>query len=416
MGLRLSDKSKQIGLLRPGLTLLSVACHTVSAGRHLLEFGIARADGEYLTQVILLLSISFLASVAGIWVLKGSSQLLVFAMQFGAVILAGYPSGIHIGHDGVLFVSTVVTVVAMTRRPFSFVVPGVFLVSYILVILLSDTPAAISAWYTRFNAVTTAVVSVAIVIVFVETLRGMRASFSESNKRNERLNKTVFRLMDMNLRFQDQASELSEQSVTNERLRISREVHDTVGYSTTNIMMMMQAAAELAPKNATKLQDLLGQARTQAKEGYEEARRALYQLRAGDAKSEMGSRTIEKMIARFREVTGMRIRVEYGNMPSTLGDSLDHLLYKLVQEGLTNVFRHGRATEVLILFWLSQDELSIVIHDDGIGSSQLTEGIGFRGIRERLQPFHGSMRAGNVSNGFELQARIPIESKASGDE
>ena len=75
---------------------------------------------------------------------------------------------------------------------------------------------------------------------------------------------------------------------------------------------------------------------------------------------------------------------------------------------MTNAFRHGKATKIRIYFHAADEFLNITIIDNGVGSTQIMEGIGIAGMKERLGEFHGDLSLHNGIDGFEIKARIPL--------
>lgn len=106
-------------------------------------------------------------------------------------------------------------------------------------------------------------------------------------------------------------------------------------------------------------------------------------------------------------------------MPSELPAEVEKLLYRLIQEGLTNAFRHGKASEVHISFWYDRGNLTIRIRDNGRGEtleaneegtlSSERPGIGLAGLREQVEQRGGRFQAGAVMGGFLLEATLPKE-------
>jgi signal transduction histidine kinase len=131
-------------------------------------------------------------------------------------------------------------------------------------------------------------------------------------------------------------------------------------------------------------------------------------LRAVSARKIGNFEAIQRIAEAFQTATGVAVRIEYGNLPRFFGNGLDRFIYRFIQEGMTNAFRHGMATSIRVLFWVQDRTLSVTIHDNGRGANNLQEGIGLRGMRERVNEFSGTFKAANVADGFELIARIPI--------
>lgn len=224
-----------------------------------------------------------------------------------------------------------------------------------------------------------------------------------------RLDQAVRQLTEANLGFQKVASAVREQSAEDERKRISREIHDSIGYALTNLIMMMEAAIRLAPEEDIRLRDLLARAREEAQLGLNETRRALRMLRAITQDEVRALSAIQRLVTIFRQSTGVEVQVNYCNAPQSFGMEADQTIYRMVQEGLTNAFHHGRATLIRLQFWQEPNAIRVILWDNGSGGEDVTEGIGLSGMRERIEHVGGTLRFGRVVNGFELSAWIPLE-------
>jgi signal transduction histidine kinase len=224
-----------------------------------------------------------------------------------------------------------------------------------------------------------------------------------------RLDETVAELSNSNVRLQDLVFRTQEESRVSERQRVATEIHDTVGYTLTNLIMMMEAATDLVlHDDPQEFETLMQAAREQATTGLEETRRSLRQLRDYNEPPTRGLPAIAKLVEAYRRTGLVVVQVHYGNVPLSLGDAVDAALYHLVQEGLTNALRHGKATHITILLWISDGRLAVTIRDNGGGTDNIVEGIGFAGMRERVRPFGGTFVARNVMGGFEVKAVIPL--------
>jgi signal transduction histidine kinase len=131
--------------------------------------------------------------------------------------------------------------------------------------------------------------------------------------------------------------------------------------------------------------------------------------------AELTYSTINTIAKAFEAATGVVVTIEYGNLPNQVDDDVMLVLYRLIQEGMTNSFRHGRATRIMIIFGYDAGEIHVVIRDNGHGAAEITDGIGFAGMRERLSALSGQLEARNVVNGFELLATIPDKAAAFKD-
>ena len=229
-----------------------------------------------------------------------------------------------------------------------------------------------------------------------------------------RLDLAVAKLSEANLSYQQYASRAEQLSMIEERKRITREIHDVIGYTMTNVIMMMEAVTDMMRRDPGKVQELVNTARQNAEEGLDEIRHALHLLRAQEQPPGTSLEAIVKLARVYQFATGVQVVLELGNLPSTLEGPLEETIYHLVQEALTNSFRHGKATLVKIMLWLTDSRLMVNIWDNGIGIGTLKEGIGLAGMRERLARMNGGLRLENLPDGFKLTAEIPLSAALQG--
>ncbi|TVQ19836.1 MAG: sensor histidine kinase [Spirochaetaceae bacterium] len=234
-----------------------------------------------------------------------------------------------------------------------------------------------------------------------------REALVEHSRRIVNLEQAFQQLTDSNLGLQLYASTAETESAGRERTRITRELHDSVGYALTNIGMMMKAARVLMECDQQKLAQMIDETQTTANEALREARRILYRLRSVDDETYQGIWAISRLVKAYRLATDVDVEVHYGNLEWSLGRQIDRAFYRLVQEALTNAYRHGGATKVRITMWMGNDEVVLQVWDNGRGAQVVNEGIGLAGMRERMREIGGALSAGNTPDGFEVTARMP---------
>lgn len=226
--------------------------------------------------------------------------------------------------------------------------------------------------------------------------------------RIRQLDSVIERLSATNLGYQTYAHEAAAKSQVEERLRISRELHDIVGYTFTNNIMMMEAAITKIHKEPDRVRVLIDLARDNAKTGYEKIREALYILRSNEMKKTPSIERIRKMMRVFQVATQIDVRVNFTNFPTDLEDEVESFFYHFVQESLTNAFLHGAATRIDVSLFQTPRGLSASVSDNGVGGASFHEGIGIRGMRERLAPLNGTLEIRNLGRGFELLVDVPL--------
>lgn len=201
-----------------------------------------------------------------------------------------------------------------------------------------------------------------------------------------------------------------------ERRKISRELHDSVGQSLV--------AAKLALANLKKR---LGIAESELKEFHEveiAVEEALAEVRTVShllhppTLDLMGLRmSIVSYAAGFQERTGIQSSVEMPDSLPQVDTDTEAALFRVVQESLTNVHRHARASTVAIRVAVAPNEFQLSIYDNGVGLAQgHREGIGIQGMRERLAELNGTLTIeAGYNGGSTIVAKIPLSPSNGSD-
>ncbi len=222
-----------------------------------------------------------------------------------------------------------------------------------------------------------------------------------------RLNGAVSELSKANLGYQNYANEAANRSQREERLRITRELHDIIGYTFTNNIMMLEAAVSKINKDPERVEKLIELARENAKTGLEKIRHSLYLLRSSEPPRTTSIQRIHKLIQVFSVATGVEVRAEYGGAPDDIDEEREKFFFYFLQEALTNAFRHGGATRIRVYLSRAHGTIFASVLDNGRGAESIREGIGIAGMRERLATLNGRLRIMSSPNGFEIVGEIP---------
>jgi signal transduction histidine kinase len=197
-----------------------------------------------------------------------------------------------------------------------------------------------------------------------------------------------------------------------ERLRIAREVHDTVAHAIAVINVQAGVTAHVLDRRPQQAREtLVTIAQTSA--------RALGELRAilgvlrdpddGDAPAP-GLRRVEELAGMARQA-GLDVEVEVGAPPRELPSAVDQAAYRIVQEAITNVIRHAGRARVLVSVSYGPGGLELRVADDGRGPSGDADGAGrgIVGMRERAGLLGGELTAGpRPGGGYQVRARLPL--------
>ena len=224
---------------------------------------------------------------------------------------------------------------------------------------------------------------------------------------NERLDALYSDLLDANVQLEEYARESVKMAETKERNRLAREIHDTIGHALTGIITGIDACMALmdvAPEVAKKQLGAIGEV---ARQGMTDVRRSVRALRP-DALEKFDlenalSRTINDMCT----ATNAEIEYQCDTRLDCFTEDEEDMIYRIVQESITNAIRHGHANYIRVLIGCTGDTLQISVKDNGIGCKDIKEGFGLHHMKERLEMLGGSLRY-NGKEGFEVEACIPI--------
>jgi len=239
----------------------------------------------------------------------------------------------------------------------------------------------------------------------------MRGKLDAAESLNQQFDIALSRLSEANIGFQQYADTVKRASVMDERKRISREIHDAIGYTLTNIVVLSQQAIDIVGPEEGKLSVFLANIHQQSKDGLRDIRGSLRELRKMDEHKPKALNVVRRIIEIFKETTGIEVDFQPGNVTWNLDDCTNAFIYRMMQEGLTNSFRHGKSTRIRVAFWYEADVLSVSIWDNGSGCAEVVPGIGLSGMRERAEQLGGRVAAIGQVDGFKLTAYIPCESR-----
>lgn len=239
--------------------------------------------------------------------------------------------------------------------------------------------------------------------------RLFRDRYASGRRSEDRLGRSILRLAQTNVELQEYAVQAERSATERERKRLAREVHDAMGYTLTNLVMMMEAAVDLTGASDAALRSHLERAQDQAREGILEVRRTLQSVRTAEAPAAEGLQAVHRLVQTLNAATHVKLRLHLGDAPLSLGPEADRVAYRLVQEGISNALRHGNASEISIGFSRWEAGVRVSISDNGVGSAALKEGLGLLGMRERIAQAGGRFEIqSGPREGTRLSAWIPL--------
>jgi signal transduction histidine kinase len=202
-------------------------------------------------------------------------------------------------------------------------------------------------------------------------------------------------------------------AVAEERTRIARELHDVVAHAVSVMVLQVGAVRHRLPEDLGQDRDALCNVEEAGRTALAEMRSLLGALRLdGEEAALAPSPTLAAVDRLAADVTaaGLRVETRVEGEPVELPQALELSAYRIVQEGLTNALKHGRAHSAVVTMRYLPVELELEVRDDGRGVSP-TDGLGHGlvGIGERVKIFGGRVSAGpSDDGGFTLRAVLPL--------
>jgi len=208
-------------------------------------------------------------------------------------------------------------------------------------------------------------------------------------------------------------------AVTEERLRIARELHDLTAHSISVMTLHASGVRRLLYDDQVAERAALEAVERTGRESLAEMHRLLGVLRSPATISSSESDDTFQPPARLARVEELIVAARGAGINAhlqTVGDverlpaGVDLAAYRIVQEAVTNVLRHASATRLDCLIGVGHGELRLEVIDDGRGLlSQRSDGHGFTGMRERVQMYGGSLEVGpQPDGGFAVRAVLPV--------
>ncbi|MFB4263368.1 sensor histidine kinase [Nonomuraea sp. GTA35] len=204
--------------------------------------------------------------------------------------------------------------------------------------------------------------------------------------------------------------ETARRRADEERLRIARELHDSLTHQISIIKVQAEVAVHVARRRGEQVPEALLAIQEAGREATRELRATLEALREDDTSPPRGLDHVAELVERAR-TTGLDATLTFEGQRQPVPSAVSRTVYRIVQESLTNVARHAAAATVSVRIDCRPDVLAIRIDDDGQATPDTVPapGVGLTGMRERVTALGGRLRAEpRGEGGFTVQAELPM--------
>jgi signal transduction histidine kinase len=228
--------------------------------------------------------------------------------------------------------------------------------------------------------------------------------------------KLLAELQQAHQQLQEYAASAEALAVAEERNRLAREMHDTLGHRLTVSIVQLEAAGRLLDRDIDRAGQMILTVRAQLVEGLDELRRTLAAMRNPLVAGSSLSDALQKLVENFQKATQIQIHMHLSSDLPTLSEAQRLAIYRTAQEALTNAQRHASADNLWLSLHQDGAKIQLVVRDDGRGMDldHAPQGIGLHGMRERASQLHGTFEIqSSPGEGTQLTLCLPIyEEKA----
>lgn len=225
---------------------------------------------------------------------------------------------------------------------------------------------------------------------------------------NERMTQELIMVHQVNHELENYAAVSEKIAEDKERKRLAREIHDTLGHALTGIAAGVDACIAMIDINPEATKKQLMVISKVVSQGIVDVRNSLNKLRPGALEQHGFKGAIENMIEEFTSVSDLTISLDYRLDKVDFENTKEDILFRVIQESVTNAVRHGDATHIDISLYIEDNSLYLKIQDNGQGCEEIHYGFGLKQMKERLGMINGKV-AYDGHHGFLTIVTIPLQ-------
>jgi signal transduction histidine kinase len=256
-----------------------------------------------------------------------------------------------------------------------------------------------------------------VVIVFISLLVFMRLLAQVIQRDQQNRQRTEQLLADLEVshsRLQAYADEIAELAAMEERNRLARDIHDSLGNFLTAVNIQLEKALAYKDRDPVVAEQAIRDAKQAASEALQDVRRSVAALR--DSDQSFSFVTATDNLLQGLDDGHFSIRFDVVGEETDYNRAVLLALYRATQEGLTNVQKHAQAEQLSLLVEFGEQEACLQLHDDGSGfdTALLAEAehdpdkqFGLQGIQERLELVNGQLRLDSSAKGTTMIVTVP---------
>ncbi|WP_235917973.1 sensor histidine kinase [Paenibacillus lutrae] len=223
-------------------------------------------------------------------------------------------------------------------------------------------------------------------------------------------NKLVAEVEQQNKLLTHYAAEIEKMTLMEERNRMSKELHDTLGHSFISLIMSLDASIALMDHKPAEVKDRLIRLRALAEQNLGEMRNVVHEM--GEEENSTLFQQVEALVGRFREHTGTVMTMNMLGTEQPMRFEVRQAILRIIQESFTNALKHGKASQLHLELRFSEFILQLSIQNNGKPIDKLEFGFGLTSMKHRIERLGGrlfvSSRVGTAAI-TEVRCEIPLK-------
>ncbi|HLR92424.1 MAG TPA: sensor histidine kinase [Atopostipes sp.] len=205
-----------------------------------------------------------------------------------------------------------------------------------------------------------------------------------------------------------QMQSMEEVYTLNERNRISRDLHDSIGHTLSTLVIQLAAIEKLTEKKAPRASKMLKDLHEFTKKGLDNVREVIHEMKPEKYDRIAFIEKINQLIKEFETNTHVQVYFNQNELLWPLNEEQEQMVFRAIQEFLANTLKHSEATEVRIQNHFTESTLILTMQDNGKGTDEITPQMGLTGMKERTKLLGGKVSIQSAANnGFKVRIVLP---------
>lgn len=205
-------------------------------------------------------------------------------------------------------------------------------------------------------------------------------------------------------------AEIENMTLLEERNRMSKELHDTLGHSFISLIMSLDASIALLDRKPEEVKDRLIRLRALAEHNLDDMRNIVHEM--GEEEASSLTQQVESLVTRFQEHTGTEMTVNLLGTEPRMRFEVRQAILRVIQESFTNALKHGKATQLHLEIQFGESTLQLIVQNNGQLIDKLDYGFGLTTMKHRIEQLGGSLSVYSKEETAavtEVRCEIPLK-------